>query len=157
MWTTLKRYSEVLALHSKMKASLGHESLKNFPFPVKSMFNSGDKLKQKRKNSFELYFRLVLELEAIPLEVNRFFGDGGGAMSKCVCVCGEGRRGDVRQSGEAGTLHTLHLPGALDLTHISSYSTRTRIQMALAPPPARFPRRAVPRRRIHLRFLTRGD
>ena len=48
-WTVLKRYSEVLALHSKMKAGLGHESLKNFPFPVKSMFNSGDKLKNKRK------------------------------------------------------------------------------------------------------------
>jgi len=75
-WTVLKRYSEVLALHNKMKAGLGHESLKNFPFPVKSMFNSGDKLKTKRKVSFELYFRLVLELETIPLDVGRFFGEG---------------------------------------------------------------------------------
>ena len=59
-WQVTKRYSEVLALHTKMKKDLGHESLVNFPFPVKSMFNSGDKLKNKRKASFELYFRLLL-------------------------------------------------------------------------------------------------
>ena len=58
-WTVLKRFSEVLALHKTMKSGLGHESLKNFPFPAKSLFNSGDKLKDRRKTSFELYFRFV--------------------------------------------------------------------------------------------------
>lgn len=51
----------------------GKSSIDNFPFPRQTVFNTMKSLKDKRRSSFQLYFKLVLELRVRPAELDTFF------------------------------------------------------------------------------------
>ena len=86
-WQLDQRYSAVLDFHKNACKKTASDAVNNFPFPEKTIFTGGKKLISQRCSAFQLYFRLLLELEERPTPLADFLappGDGSGITQQQV-------------------------------------------------------------------------
>ena len=72
--TVLKRYSDFKELHTKLLVKFA-DQLNEFRFPTKSVFQTrAESTKERRKQGFDEFVKLVLSLSPVPYHVYDFLG-----------------------------------------------------------------------------------